>query len=463
MVLPIALARPLPRRWNASSVHLRSGGRRVSSPPPAPSLPRAVAQFAAAGLVALAVLAAAGTIVLQRIGAAEALHEAGNTALLEAQALQPDITDALLVGDPAALAAMDRHVHQRVLSERAQRVKIWSPDGRVLYAVNPAVIGQRFPLGADQRAALATGRPMSDLSELTAPENQFDGKTQGRLLEVYQLVHTPSGKPLLFEVYLRYDSVTASGRRIWTSFLPALLVALLALELLQLPLAWRLTRRLQQGQRERDELHRRATEASDAERRRIAADLHDGVVQTLAGVSYSLASAHEEITTRCSPEVARTIDGAADTTRRGIRELRSLLVDIYPPNLREAGLSAALTDLLAPLPARGLSPQLRLTGQLALPDDVEELLYRAAQESVRNVLAHAHAREVEIAVLVDGGLATLEVRDDGRGCAAPEDLDPRPRFGLRLLAEMAAGLNGRLHVDSVPGCGTTLRLEVPVP
>ena len=76
---------------------------------------------------------------------------------------------------------------------------------------------------------------------------------------------------------------------------PAFLLGLVLLELLQLPLAWRLVRRIQRGQRERDLLHRRVVEASDDERRRIARDLHDGVVQSLAGISFSLAAVTEEL------------------------------------------------------------------------------------------------------------------------------------------------------------------------
>src|SRR4051812_49909078 len=99
----------------------------------------------------------------------------------------------------------------------------------------------------------------------------------------------------MLETCLRLSSVAASGRRIWLSFLPALVLALLLLELLQVPLAWSLLRRVQAGQLEREALLRRAVDASDAERRRIAADLHDGVVQTLASVSYGLAAVDERL------------------------------------------------------------------------------------------------------------------------------------------------------------------------
>ena len=423
----------------------------------------ALAQFTAAGLVAMLVLAGVGTLVLRRAGAREALHEARVVTQVQEQAIRPLITDALLDGDPAALADLDRVVRAIVLSDRVERVKVWTPDGRVVYADDLRLVGQRFHLGEDEMRTLRTGQAFSDVSDLSAPENRLEPSGH-QLLEVYQRTQTPSGAPLLYEGYLRYDSVIASGNRIWTDFAPAMLVTLIALQLLQLPLAWRLTRRLQHGERERDALHRHALEAADAERRRITGDLHDGVVQTLAGVSFALAAAAVDVARPAvvpTGTVVRTITNASELIRRSIVELRSLLVDIYPPNLREVGLGGALADLLAPLPAKGVMTQLSVQAGLELCPEVEQLLYRAAQESVRNVLTHAGADNVGVEVRCERGMAVLDVRDDGCGFVVPARSTASSHFGLRLLAEMAGRLDGRLHIDSVPGRGTDLHLEVP--
>lgn len=423
----------------------------------------ALAQFTAAGLVAMLVLAGVGTLVLRRAGASEALHEARVVTQVHEQAIRPHVTDALLAGDPTALADLDRVVRATVLSDRVERVKLWAPDGRVVYADDLRLVGQRFQLGEDELRTLRTGQAYSDVSDLSAPENRLEPSGH-RLLEVYQRTHTPSGAPLLFEGYLRYDSVIASGNRIWTDFAPAMLVTLIALQMLQLPLAWRLTRRLQHGERERAALHRHALEAADAERRRITGDLHDGVVQTLAGASFALAAAAVDVT---RPEVVptgtvvRTITNTCELIRRSIVELRSLLVDIYPPNLREVGLGGALADLLAPLPAKGVMTRLFVQAGLELSPKVEQLLYRAAQESVRNVLTHAGADNLEVEVRRERGMVVLDVRDDGRGFVVSAQSTASSHFGLRLLAEMVGRLDGRLHVDSVPGRGTDLHLEVP--
>src|SRR6185295_5199511 len=154
--------------------------------------------------------------------------------------------------------------------------------------------------------------------------------------------------------YQQYSSINEGGRHLWLSFTPALLGALLVLGLLQLPLAWSMARRLRQGQEERETLLRRALEASDSERRRIAQVLHDGVVQELAGVSYSLSAAAERAAANGGADMADALRTAASQTRDSMRSLRSLLVEVYPPSLHQAGLEAALRDLLAPLQRAGV-------------------------------------------------------------------------------------------------------------
>ena len=117
----------------------------------------------------------------------------------------------------------------------------------------------------------------------------------------------------------------------------------LLLALLQLPLAWRLSTRIQRDQVAKQRLLEAAVEASDVERKRIAADLHDGVVQDLTGVTFTLAA----MTNSFEPGDARaeSVETAAAHTRNAVTALRSLLVEIYPPNLRDAGIESALGGL----------------------------------------------------------------------------------------------------------------------
>jgi signal transduction histidine kinase len=352
---------------------------------------------------------------------------------------------------------MDSIVRDRVLNGRVVRVKIWTALGRILYSDEPRLIGSTYPLGRDEQEAMAAGHTKADLSDLEAPENHYE-RSYHKLLEVYLPVRAPGGQVLLFESYLRFSSITANGRRIWTLFAPVLVGGLLLLFLIQVPLALSMARRVRQGQRDREALLQHAIDSSEAERRRIARDLHDGVVQDLAGVSFSLAAA----TSRADEELAGVLTQAAADTRRGLRELRTLIVDIAPPGLHADGLDRALNDLVAPLAADGMETSVAVTVADLAPE-TETLLFRAAREALRNVSAHAEARRVELSVAADNGTVELVVADDGRGFS-PDEVAGRRReghVGLSLLDDLAHEAGGRLVVDSTPGHGTRVALEVP--
>ena len=100
---------------------------------------------------------------------------------------------------------------------------------------------------------------------------------------------------MLFQARLRFDSVAASGRQLWTAFIPVLAVTLVALAALEIPLAVRLERRIRRSQREREQLLQHAIEASDVERRRIAGELNDGLGQQLVGLSMTLSAEADAI------------------------------------------------------------------------------------------------------------------------------------------------------------------------
>ncbi|HEX6723708.1 MAG TPA: ATP-binding protein, partial [Gaiella sp.] len=355
--------------------------------------------------------------------------------------------------------AVDRIVQERVLGERVVRVKLWAPDGRIVYSDEPRLIGTRFPLDADKLDVLRTGATKASLSDLAGPENRYE-RGQGDLYEVYLPIRAPDGTPLLFETYQRRSAVASTGRRIWMPFAALLLGSLALLWLVQVPLAWRLDRRLRRTQAEREALLVHAVEASADERRRIAAELHDGPVQDLAGISYSLSAAAQ---TETSPVAQATLREAAAGTRDSMRQLRSLLVEIHPPNLRASGLEAALADLLAPLQARGVVTELAVGPELGLDGDSEQIVYRAAAEALRNVQRHAGAHRVAVGVERGGAGVRLEVTDDGAGFAPAERERRREEghVGLSLLEELATRAGGRVDVRSAPGEGTTFALELP--
>jgi signal transduction histidine kinase len=420
-----------------------------------------VSQFALAGLAVLAVFGAAALLALRGLGNTEALRDARQFATLAGQGIvEPTVAPGLLRGEPEAIAAVDRIVQERVLGERVVRVKLWARDGRIVYSDEPRLIGARFPLEREKLDVLRSGATKASLTDLSGPENRYE-RGRGDLYEVYLPIRSPDGTPLLLETYQRRSAVASTGRRIWMPFAALMLGSLVLLWLVQVPLAWRLDRRLRRSQAEREALLVRAVEASDDERRRIAADLHDGPVQDLAGISYSLSAAAQ---TEGSPPARETLRQAAAGTRDSMRRLRSLLVEIHPPNLRASGLEAALADLLAPLQARGAETSLTVDPALGLDEDAERIVYRAAAEALRNVERHAHANRVAVAVEERAAGVRLVVADDGIGFG-PGDRELRREeghVGLSLLEELAGRAGGRLAVRSAPGDGTTFELELPL-
>jgi signal transduction histidine kinase len=419
---------------------------------------RAVIQFSVTGMLAVLLLGVIAVTLLRHTGTTEAIRSSKQlTQLAGDGVVAPYITPALLRRDPAAIARLDAVVRARVLHDPVVRVKVWDASGMIIYSDLHRLIGSRYPLGAAEQMALRSGKADAEVSDLARPENRFE-RSQKKLLEVYLGIRSTNGKPLLYEEYQRFSSISASGQRLWKRFLPALVGALVLLELAQIPLAVSLARRLQRGQRDREALLRNAVEASDRERRRIASDLHDGVVQSLAGASYNLAAAAGELAPGSRPREA--VERGAEQTRRTVRELRSLLVDIYPPTLRRAGLETALSDLLTGVEGDGVEARLTVDPGIELAPETEALLFRAAQEAVRNARAHAQASTLDVSVHAHDGTVVLEVADDGRGFAVPDPGEAsNGHFGLRILADLARDAGARFDIVSAPGEGTRVVLE----
>jgi two-component system, NarL family, sensor kinase len=419
---------------------------------------RPVAQFALTGLAVLLLVGLVAVQILRATGRSEAIADAREVTRLAGQGIVAgELRPGIFSGDPQAIAHLDEIVRTRVLRAPVVRVKLWDASGRILYSDQRELIGRHFPLARDELEALRSGHPISEVSDLAKSENRFERRF-GQLLEVYLGIGAPGGRRVLFETYQSYSSVSASGRRLWLRFAPALVGALVLLYLVQLPLALSLVRRLRRGQQEREQLLHRTLDASAAERRRVAQDLHDGVVQSLAGVSFGLAAATEGLE-HGVPRAA--VEEAAAETRRAIRQLRTLLVDIYPPSLEREGLHAALSDLLTPLAGHGVETHVDVAPSLHLAPELQTLLYRTAQEAVRNAADHGDPRSVSVRASASDGKVLLEVADDGRGFAVGEQAGRPGHFGLRLVREIVAEAGGTMDVRSAPGEGTTVSVEVP--
>jgi signal transduction histidine kinase len=196
----------------------------------------------------------------------------------------------------------------------------------------------------------------------------------------------------------------------------------------------------------------RIVEASDSERRRLERNLHDGAQARLVGLAMLLG--HARRSTAANPgEVPDLLDRALGELSTSLSELRELARGIHPAVLTEHGLDAALYALAsrAPLPVT-----LDSHADGRLPEPVEIAAYFVVSEALTNVAKYARATEANVAIARDNGRVTVDVTDDGVGGA-----DPAHGSGLRGLADRVAALDGTLSVESPPGRGTRLHVEIP--
>ena len=195
----------------------------------------------------------------------------------------------------------------------------------------------------------------------------------------------------------------------------------------------------------------RLVEATDAERRRIERDLHDGTQQRLVSIAMSLGLLESKL-----PEHATTQPLVRETREAlsvAMAELRELTHGINPPLLTERGLAAALDELCR---RAALPTHLDLALDRRVPDQIESAAYFVASEALANAAKHSHGSEVRVAAADDGSYLTVQVSDDGIGGATTAG-----GSGLRGLADRVEALGGRFTVSSPPGRGTTLRAEFP--
>jgi signal transduction histidine kinase len=271
-------------------------------------------------------------------------------------------------------------------------------------------------------------------------------------------MESPEGEPLLLEVYWANDQLADSTEAVLDTFRPIAVGGVLLLGLLTTPLLWGLHRRLGRAADARERLLRTAVDASEEERRRIARDLHEGVVHSLDDASAALAAeARDEATPYAASRRLLEVD---ESLRGGIASLRSLVLDIYPPDLDADRLGAALDRLVAPAESAGLVVTVHVADLRGVSDDRVALVWRVAREGVRNAVRHSRARNLAVSVRQSRGRVELRVADDGAGFV-PGAFDDGGRFGLRGLQDLAAEAGGRLEVTSGPGRGTVLLLDVP--
>ncbi len=243
---------------------------------------------------------------------------------------------------------------------------IWTAAGRIISLDQPGADRRDLRAGRRRERGAADRRTAAEVSDLTRPENRFE-RPYHKLLEVYLPIAGPHGTPLLFETYQRVDVIAARGRRLLLDL--AARPRRGAAAALGDPVAagWphgsraacatvsvsartccggRSSRRRSNGVTGRPRPPRRG--GAESRGHRLVA-VGDGRT--------------------APPEIARSLEASSAETRRTIRELRSLLVDIYPPDLHRTGIEAAVSDLVAAFANRGIATTVDIPRELALPPE----------------------------------------------------------------------------------------------
>jgi PAS domain S-box-containing protein len=230
-------------------------------------------------------------------------------------------------------------------------------------------------------------------------------------------------------------------------------------------------RRLERQQQENAAqmvLQRRLIEHSEMERVELARNLHDGPIQGLASMGFSVQII-KEILKEHGVDGEANVEQLGDDVKHLIGELRSICNDLRPPVLSRLGLRRAIAENVEEHQAK--YPHTKVTLELSddptrLPDPIALALYRIYQQAINNIHRHAKASDVWVRLIVDTRQILFEIRDNGQGISDLADWDEYTRlghFGLVGMKERAEAIGGNMELLSKPGEGTTVRVIVPNP
>lgn len=213
-------------------------------------------------------------------------------------------------------------------------------------------------------------------------------------------------------------------------------------------------------------LNQRLSEIQENERKAMARELHDRVGQNLTalGIDLNIIKAQLPFDILLNNNLSTCLDEARALVVQTTELVRDVMADLYPSMLNDYGLLAAL-DWYGELISRRTGLVVVLETNVAearLPETVEFTLFRIAQEAFNNVVKHAQATQVDVNLSVDNHVICLTIADNGRGLEAGrlKDGAVRPSWGLLTMSERADAIGGRCWLESEPGQGVTVIVEV---
>ena len=388
------------------------------------------------------------------------------------------------------IAALDQTLMNTPLSEKIVSLKIWRPDGRVLYSNTKALIGRTFPVGEGLTVALA-GDVHSEMSDLSGYENEFERGKWSHLIETYVPLHANGAGTVIAaaEFYHSTEKLTRDSRAARLQSWLLLTATVAGMYLLLFALVRRGSKTIDAQQRElnnkvgqltalvaqneqlNDKVRRaagRTAALNEVFLRRISADLHDGPGQDMGLALMQF----ESIGGTCvlCPGVGHGLLSTTDGFQTIRTALKSALTDLRAIS---AGLQLPELDKLSPceIAARAIRDYERKTGATVMLDSisgtaplslsVKITLYRLLQESLANGFRHAGGSGQHVQVRADPGRLMVSVSDCGEGFN-PGGVVPDGHTGLAGMRERVEILGGSFDLQSTPGQGTNIRVTLPL-
>jgi signal transduction histidine kinase len=427
----------------------------------------ALTRFLLLSFGTLVVVGAGTSVVSESIAAQGAEHDARTRASgMAGDIAVHRVTTALRNREPEAVRdlgkALSRAIGDDLTQEPMEHIVVWDSGGTVLWS-ETGEIGDtfEFPEGVGRLAEQGSGAKVFKPGERDeSPPHPGPGTADEKLAEVYIGARGADGKPFVFEAHTPIESIDDRSAAIFMRLLPLSLGGLLLLQLANVPLALSLARRVDRSTDHRSMILSRSLMSWHDERRRLAQDLHDGVIQDLSAMSYALPAVLAQLPDDPEADPARSIgERMTEALTQDLRALRSVLIDLVPADLDGNGLEVALETLAQRSADRGLQVDVTVQPDLGVGSTVAGLVYRVAREGLRNAEKHAEARTATLHVARLGDQVEVVVRDDGRGVRTTEAADGH--VGLRLLEEVVADAGGSLALSNGTDQGAQLRGVIP--
>lgn len=461
--------------------------RQANHPSPSPKVWSLSSRFLVANLlVSLAAMLVIGAVVGRQIEQGVLSRTAAITSLYVDSLVTPylqGLTTETSLAD-ADVAQLDRLLVNSLPGEGIVAVKIWSPEGRVVYSPNRDLIGRTFPVDSGLAQALA-GEVTADVSSLDEPENEYEREHWARLVQVYAPVRQDTSGRIIAstEFYQLPDAldgdIRAAQLRSWAVVAATFLAAYGLLggmvrqgsktiarqQAAMSAQVQELSELLEQNAALQKRVHaaaERTTTLNEQSLRRTSADLHDGPGQALALALLRL----DDVKARqgaSSPEDQHEFDVVHGAVRDAMTEMRAIAAGLRLPELGPLS--------LAQVAVRAVDDHQRRSGtqvQLEIGEVPEHAslavkiaLLRTLQEALSNATRHAGGLGMSAHLWAEAGTLWLTVADHGPG------LQPGPRthnggLGLANMRERAELLGGSFDIESVPGNGALLRVSWPL-